>query len=283
MTNSHQVIHAHRAVITLGVCELEVFQLPNPEEPYRLSQGQVMKAIGCSANWLSRLQSSTPKIFKALQMSGFTGDILEVSIRGEAHARRANTISIDDSITIWTHFSKTGNTTAIDLLATCARESIQRRADTAFGVIKSEPQYNQEFTDGLKLRQILRTSLAKEQGQELRSAIGWWLRENGLYEDKEVVAEWYSKTHTYLNILITGMSAGDIRKLASLGQSIPVRDHFDTATLVAYASISHLAARWLHQNDGNPIEAIDAVYRAYFGPERPAQVNLEAQRVPVRK
>jgi hypothetical protein len=141
-------IKAVRATINLGGIELDVFQLPDGE--YRLSQVQILEIIELPKNWISRLQSSTPKQLERLQSKGFTGYSLEVSI----DKTRAKTLTIDDATKIWGLVARSGNEKALDILEACVGESIERRADAAFGMQRSLSEYNERLKAKISRRTL---------------------------------------------------------------------------------------------------------------------------------
>lgn len=128
---------AKRENIPLGKLWLEVFQLPSGE--YKLSQTQVAEAIGKDeANVRDFLVS---KSLEALPYKGFTAE--KMGIEGER--TRFNPIPIELAIAYWTKEARAENQLAISLLSASAKEAIERRADRAFGVERTEEEYNARF------------------------------------------------------------------------------------------------------------------------------------------
>lgn len=150
----NSIVKAQRATILLGSVEVEVFMLPDGS--YRLSQSQVLEIVGVNKNWISRLQSSTPEIFKALQSKGFSGYSQSISISDESKARQAKTLSIDDARRIWGWFARKGNDTALDLLEAAAAEAIERRADAVFGIQRAEEERNEYLATRMRGKQVHR-------------------------------------------------------------------------------------------------------------------------------
>lgn len=128
---------ARRATIFLGDIPLYVFQLLSGQ--YKLSQTQVAEAIGKDeANVRDFLASKSPE---ALPYKDFTAE--KIPVVGER--TRFNAIPIALAIAYWTKEARVNNQAAITLLAASANEVIERRADKAFGVRRSEEEYNHRF------------------------------------------------------------------------------------------------------------------------------------------
>jgi hypothetical protein len=138
-----QIGKAKRRTIHLGDKPLAVFQLPTGK--YRLSQTQVAEAIvKDEANVRDFLASKSPE---ALPYKDFTAE--KTLIEGER--ARFNAIPIDLAIAYWTKEARVDNQVAITLLSACAKETIERRADKAFGVQRTEEEYNQRFKNAFEL------------------------------------------------------------------------------------------------------------------------------------
>jgi hypothetical protein len=133
---------ARRRSILLGDIPLEVFQLPSGK--YRLSQTQIAEAIGKDeANVRDFLKSKSPE---ALPYKDFTAEKIPV----ERERTRFNSIPIDIALAYWTKESYVGNSIAIRFLAASAKEAIERRADKAFGIHRTEEEYNFRFKNAFE-------------------------------------------------------------------------------------------------------------------------------------
>jgi len=135
--NVFVVTKARRATIELGDRILQVFQLPDGE--YGLSQTQVGELPGKDENYVRKfLGSKSPE---ALPYKNFT----PVKLPVEGERTRINLIPIDLAIAFWTKEATAGNVEAARLLGACAVESIERRADKAFGIERTEVERNQRL------------------------------------------------------------------------------------------------------------------------------------------
>ena len=133
-----EVIKARHEFIKLGTQELSVFQLPDMS--YRLSQTEVAIVVDRDESFFRKfLDSKSPE---ALPYKGFkTGKIFSEGSRG----RPANAIPISLAAAFWTKEGVKGNEKAIRLLHAAAIENIERRADKAFGVERTEEKRNERF------------------------------------------------------------------------------------------------------------------------------------------
>lgn len=128
---------ARRRTIKLGDISLSVFQLA--AGAYRLSQTQVAEAIGKDeSSFREFLESKSPE---ALPYKDFESGKLSV----EGSNKPINPIPVPLAIAYWTKEARVGNSIAFRLLAASAVEAIERRADKAFGVQRTEDEYNLRF------------------------------------------------------------------------------------------------------------------------------------------
>lgn len=131
------VVKARRRTIYLGDKPLEVFQLASGE--YRLSQTQVAEAIEKDESSFRKFLGS--EAVEALPYKDFDSGKLPV----EDSNRPINPTPIDLAIAYWTKEARTQNQIAVSLLSACAKETIERRADKAFGIQRTEAEYNFRF------------------------------------------------------------------------------------------------------------------------------------------
>lgn len=126
-----------RAVLHLGNTPIEVFQLPSGQ--YQLSQTSSTAAVNKPSGSISDFQrSKSPYALPHKELTFQT-----VQVEGE----RANIklVPIDYAIAYWTKEAVQGNQKAVLLLAAAAAESIERRADAAFCVERTESERNQRY------------------------------------------------------------------------------------------------------------------------------------------
>jgi hypothetical protein len=237
-------IKAKRVLIQHGEFELEVFQMPGGE--YRLSQSQILERIDEDPAWISRLTKKAPKNLKALQDKGFRGCLIPVKIEGEAKARQAKTLSIEDAGHVWGWFAINGNAKALAMLVASNTESIERRADAAFGVIRSEAERNERHKvreDGKVIRRQLTDAIAdfmKRHSENLSDNDKRWM---------------YKNCSDRANKLAIGRIAK--KAAAELGcEHALLRDFLQTNELVRLTSLEDLTVRLIDLHDIHPLEAV---------------------------
>jgi hypothetical protein len=234
---------AKRETIELGAIPIEVFLLPSGE--YRLSQTQVLEAVGVSKNWISELDKKNEKALEYLRGKGFSGSIEQVKIENEVKARQAKTLSIDDTTKVWGWFARKGNDLALDLLEVCAAEAIDRRADKAFDVRRTEEEYNKRMRnriEGKITHRQLTDAIASyiERHPELSANARGWL---------------YTNAAEAVNLAIFNRKA---KRLAEeLGADRDrLRDSFNSDELLYIREVEDTAVRIIDQLDINPVEAV---------------------------
>lgn len=132
MNMTNNTVKVVRATIFLGSIPIEVFQMPNGD--YLLSQTQVAKAVNNEEDSFRRfLRSKSPE---ALPYKDFRPDKLAV----EGNNVLINAIPIPVAAAYWIKEAVAGSIIAVRLLGACTVESIERRADIAFGVQRSDAE-----------------------------------------------------------------------------------------------------------------------------------------------
>lgn len=174
-----------RAVIMLGEIELDVFQMS--DGGYQLSEEGTARAAGKPDNSVLRFRRSDSP--QALPYKNFTP--YKAPVQGER--TRINGIPFELAVAYWTKEAMTGNLQAIALLAACAVEALERRADKAFAVERSEDSHNVQFADRLLRWQGVRQRLRDVHGGMQQAAL----------RRKHPAAQ----VHDYLTVLIFGDTA----------------------------------------------------------------------------
>lgn len=143
---------ASRATVQLGSIEVDGFQLPDGS--YRMSQTQIAETIGLTErNARDFLRS---KAIKSLLGKGYTDAISEretVEIESEAGKRgssRIVTMPLQAVSAYWLWQAFRGNKQALVLCMALITESLERRFDSAFGVQRTENDYNQALVERLR-------------------------------------------------------------------------------------------------------------------------------------
>lgn len=142
MTDSTRAI---RATVTIGSLTVDGFMLPSGD--YQMSQTQAAECVGLSErNAREFLQS---KALKSLLGEGYTPAISEIEpdadqIRGSSRIR-ALPLEVVSAYWMWQAYR--GNKQALTLCMALITESLERRFDSAFGVTRSEDDFNQRLSD----------------------------------------------------------------------------------------------------------------------------------------
>lgn len=139
---TEQVVKAKKVEIKLGNFKIDVYQIPNGE--YRLSQIQISQLVEAGeTSFRDFLVSKSPEAlpYKNCRFVKMVTGSNNVQLKG---------IPIFVAAAYWTKESIKGNEIASRLLGACAIESIERRADKAFGKEILEEEYNQRFANNYK-------------------------------------------------------------------------------------------------------------------------------------
>lgn len=196
----NSVIKAKRAEIKLGDFVLEIFQLPNGD--YRLSQSQVAEIV--EKNEINARRFLTSKSPEVLPFKGLTLDTFEV---GDERTRIKG-VPILLAIAFWTKEAVANNSVASRLLGACAAESIEKRADEAFGIHRHQEEYDEKFKKNFEELKLVVSELESlEREAELSQVI-----DDEVYDVVETLLQ------TELKFPIHGWDENKIRdELANLG------------------------------------------------------------------
>ena len=129
----------------LGTFTVDGFMLPDGS--YRMSLSQAAECVGLSArNAFDFLQS---RAFKTLMGEGYTVSVSEIESdpeqgRGQSRIRA---LPLEVVSKYWHWQSHRGNKQAFALVDALITESLERRFDSAFGVSRSEDDFNQRLHD----------------------------------------------------------------------------------------------------------------------------------------
>lgn len=180
MTNSDK---AKRAPVVLGSLEIEGFQMPDGS--YRMSQLQAAECIGTTPQNASNFLRS--KAFKALQGAESTdqsfGTIEVESSQQATGGTRINALPLEVVWAFWLYQCSRGNKQAYNLLAALGTETLERRFDAAFGVQRSEADYNARLAERVTRAEFNSLAEAYAEPELLREHVArleQQLRDNGI-------------------------------------------------------------------------------------------------------
>ena len=135
-------VKAISATILLGAIPLSVYQLP--DGGYKVDPIGVMGAVNKKGSALTRFINGKSPL--ALPFSGYNFTQAE-SIPVEGDAQLIKPIPILLATAYWLNQANKGNQRAQALVQASMAESIERRADVAFEVKRTQIEYNLRFTE----------------------------------------------------------------------------------------------------------------------------------------
>ncbi|MBD2261092.1 hypothetical protein [Pseudanabaena sp. FACHB-2040] len=158
---------AQRALVSIGSLEVEGFQMPDGS--YRMSITSAAAAVGTSQQNATNFFRS--KAFKALWGRGFTPqEIVPI----DASRTRINALPLEVAWEFWLYQCFRSNKQAYSLLRALGSETLERRFDAAFGVQRSEAEYNDLLAQRLQQTEasLERLSEAYAEPDLLREQVG---------------------------------------------------------------------------------------------------------------
>ncbi|HEY9653663.1 MAG TPA: hypothetical protein V6C95_23580 [Coleofasciculaceae cyanobacterium] len=135
-------IKATRATVQIGSLEVDGFMLP--DGAYRMSQSQASECIGDDAVYARNfLRSRTLKSFKG---EGYTPETFEVDPEGQTRGQtRIQGWSLEIVFAYWVYRCFKGNKQAFSLVLALGSETLERRFDVAFGITRTENEWNERL------------------------------------------------------------------------------------------------------------------------------------------
>ncbi len=222
-------IKATRATILLGDIELDVFQLPDGS--YQISQSQTTEAVNKPPKRMVQLAKSEKG--QILIQSGFEKG-LKVKVEG---SKPVNLVPLEVAFQFWVLELSIGNQEALALVVASGVEALERRADAAFNILRTEEEINERFIvrkDSILQRHFWTDSIKWyiDNHPELSSDAKKWL---------------YPNVSNTLNKELFGMSARDIRLLLDMSPKEHVRDCINPSLLADVAFVEKYAATRVKQ------------------------------------
>ncbi len=143
----NESIKAIRATVSIGELVVDAFMLPDGS--YRMSQTQLAEAVG--KDEINARRFLTSKSINAIRGESYTPDSIEVSSPNETRGQtRFNALPLDVVTAYWLYQSSQGNKQALTLVWALLSESLERRFDNAFGVVRTEQERNKTTTARIK-------------------------------------------------------------------------------------------------------------------------------------
>jgi hypothetical protein len=239
---------AVRATITLGDIELDVFQLP--DESYRYSLTQAFISIANEDYDTKQASKRYIEICNSKKAQHLAVPTLQTyektKIEGENQVVKL--ISQADVMSFWAMAAFLGHSKAFGLIVACGIEALERRADAAFNVKRTEEEYNQRLVirrDGIISRYFW------------TDVIDEYLRTHEVSNNYKRFI--YIHVSDMVNNAVLGMTAKQFRESQGLPDGITTRDYCTTAQLKQIDTIENAAAMRVKKNDVCPKQALKDV------------------------
>ena len=246
-------IKAVRATIKLGDIELDVFQLP--DGTYRYDYQFLADIIGRDKTILSNKKSP----YALQNILGKDKTEWNTKLGGISKGYTYNSISSSSLLKVFSVFSSLGHENVVNLLLACAEEALERRADSAFNVVRSEEERNSKLAARIQGKQTRR---------KLTDAISDWLdnEENDASENSRKFM--YSNCSDSLNNIVLGYKARVAKEILGVSEHSLLRDYLPMAAISELDAVERLACILIDEDNMNPVDAV-----------KQASISVRAKRV----
>jgi hypothetical protein len=237
------IIKATRATITLGNIELDVFQLLDGS--YRWSANQITKAIDIRHSRVAEICASKQAqslIGEKFQVADFSPKKLNSDVGN------ISGYTTEVAFFVWQYESCKGNVLAQALVFASGVEVLERRADAAFDVIRTEEERNTRFQlrfDGILSRNFWTDVIAE------------YIKTHDVSDNYKRFV--YINVSDAVNLALFGLKAKTIRLHYDLRDGDSVRDVLPSRTLKLIDTIENAAATRVVETDSEPKQAIKDV------------------------
>lgn len=201
---------ARRATTNIAGIEVEVFQLPNGE--YVMSQAQAAGVIDAAKSTMTKFIQRNNESYRSFQkqasntLNPYTVRVIEItkiatvndSLGRGGNNNPINIIPINLATDFWLDQTTKGNVKAKALVSACVQETLKRRCDNAFGVTKTEQEYEQQTAE---------TRRWEEARQYLRESHITFMLACSRYKFNAALA------HDVITISVCGKTAAQLREL----------------------------------------------------------------------
>jgi len=233
---------AKRAVIKLGDIELDVFQLPDGK--YGYTYQWIAEMIERDKQILSDKKSPfyIPKLTKGLLSIGkFSQTVSVENISGTYRY-----LTSEQLLNVFSSLIELGYNQFTPMLVSCAVEALERRADNAFGIMRTEEERNdrlQARIDGKVARRTLTDSIRDylERHPEVSDNYRKFI---------------YINCSEYLNKIVLGCRSNQAKEYYDVPKHSLLRNHLTRAALRELEGTERLASRHIDNRDLEPLEAV---------------------------
>lgn len=239
-------VKAAKATILLGNIELDCLQFPDGS--YHFFINQLNEELGIKAS------DSTGKKYLQPLLEANPNRVNKASVEGiKSHLKTLSIDLVSEAIGI---YATLGNQKCIAVAIACISEALERRADKAFNVIRTEQEINERF----KTRQL--SILSRTFWTDCIDA---YVKRRGLDDGYSKFI--YANVSNYLNKALFGKTSKEIRDYYGVGNNSP-RDYFPSETLRCVEAIERATALRVLNTNSEPLQALKDVV-AYLGYTEP--------------
>lgn len=229
------IIKAVRATIKLGDINLDVLQFPDGS--YHLFINQLNEVLGIKASdstgkkYLKPLIDKDPKRVNQASVEGIKSHLKTLSIDLVSEAIQA--------------YAALGNQKCIAVAIACLAEALERRADSAFNVVRSEEERNTRIKARVQSKLTRRT---------LTDSIKEYIeRHPELTENYSKFI--YSNCSDHTNLTVLGAKSKQVKLELDLKPTGLLRDTIPMNSLREIEAIEMVAGRLIDAEDIEPLEA----------------------------
>jgi hypothetical protein len=142
--SNNEPAKAVMAEIKVAGTNLVCLQMPNGS--YRLDLQQISLYAGFNPGWLSSIRRRQPTMMVTLTTKyGFSDEVKKISYWNGKTNVTALTIPLDDAVAIFRYGADIDKPESKALYDACLAETLERRADKAFGIDRSEEERDQRL------------------------------------------------------------------------------------------------------------------------------------------
>lgn len=248
MTETQKAI---RAQIKLGEIELDVFQLPDGK--YGFSSTSIANILGLSSHKrvgeILTSKSLKPKTAIALGLGKNEDFTLKLPKISTSDSGNINFLKLELLMLIVSYEAyKNDNEFAQSVLEASLAESLERRADAAFGVLRTEEERNIQFAvrlEGICSRHFWTDTICE------------YIKTHEVSENYKRFI--YSNVSDCVNLKLFGMKAKTVREHFDLPDGALLRDFLPSETLKIIDTIEKATALRVRQTDSEPYQALKDV------------------------
>ena len=143
MTENQSSTKATTASLFIGDMEFDALRIIESGE-YRMSQSQVLRAVGLPTSQLAKFRYDRPNKAQKLTEKGFTWVPVLVKYQANGQVRQAKTLSLSDVLIFWRFEDRNGNQKAEKLIDALGADSLRDRMDQVFGLDRMPVEVRRE-------------------------------------------------------------------------------------------------------------------------------------------